>query len=400
MKNIFKGTAHFMKLMKPREVRILALAVFFLFGTIGPLTMLMRPNIFPGTWFQFLLVTTLSGMFSACIILLMVKPLRLVIALVIIQAAMFSTKQIEEFIVGAPPSQRIIVSDHFIKFSQNELDTIETKRTVFGVTAISFIAIGYTLFILVITSENKRRARLEAEFAIAQSIQNSLLPTSVCKTDWCEIAGATSPATEVAGDYFDVLQLSENEIVVAVADVSGHGVGAGIISAMTKSALRAELQHSSQPSSVLQHLNTSVFQVTDKKMFVTFAYILLNKQTHTAHLATAGHPPLLLHKSDNSIQEIRTPNLALGMQEHTTFNDTLVHFERGDALYLFTDGITEATNTQKEQFSLDKLRELLQDVQRPSAEKLSASVVASVRSFTETNGLPDDATMVVVRITS
>ncbi len=82
--------------------------------------------------------------------------------------------------------------------------------------------------------------------------------------------------------------------MVAIADVSGHGVGAGILSAMTKSALHTELHHTTAPSELLFNLNNAVYQVTDKKMFVSFAYVLLDKKSMTAYIATAGHPPIFL----------------------------------------------------------------------------------------------------------
>ncbi len=385
--------------MDKKDIRRLAVAVFFLFGTVGPLTMLMDTSILPGSWFKLIYITVLSGTFSACIILFIKKPFRLIVLLVSIQVAMFFSDRVEEFLLGRYEQKMILTANHVFTLTQDELDRIDTKRPVFGFLAIVLLATGYGLFIRVINEENRKRARLETEVAVARSIQKSLQPSTTFKTDWCEVAGLTVPATEVGGDYFDMIQLSDNEVVIAIADVSGHGVGAGILSAMTKSALRTELIHTAAPAELLHNINDAVYQVTDKKMFVSFAYVLLNKKKMTARIATAGHPPLFIFRdSDRTIAEARTPNLALAVQPSTKYSEQEVHLNRGDLLILYTDGITEATNEKGEQFGADQLKEFIANTQRASAEALSNSIIASVRAFTVKKEFADDATIVVVRL--
>jgi sigma-B regulation protein RsbU (phosphoserine phosphatase) len=119
----------------------------------------------------------------------------------------------------------------------------------------------------------------------------------------------------------------------------------------------------------------------------------------TAHVATAGHPPIfLIQKSDGAIIEIRTPNLALAVQVSTQYTERAVHVNHGDVLILYTDGITEATNDKGEQFGADRLKELISNTERGSSEALSNSIMASVRTFTIKKEFADDATIVVVRV--
>ena len=128
-------------------------------------------------------------------------------------------------------------------------------------------------------------------------------------------------------------------------------------------------------------------------------HLLLDKRTMTAHVATAGHPPIfLVQKSGSAIIEIRTPNLALAVQPSTQYTEQAIQFNRGDILILYTDGITEATNDKGEQFGADLLKELISDTERASAEALSNSIIASVRTFTVNKKFADDATIVVVRV--
>ena len=385
--------------MEQKDLRRLALAVFFLFGTIGPLTMLMNSSVLPGSWFMLIYLTVLSGTLSACIILFIRKPVLFIASMIVIVGAMMAEYQVEQFLFGRVEESRILTANHLFTFTQQEIDRIDIRRPLFGVIAIFLLSAGYTLFLRVVGEETKKRARLETEVAVARRIQQSLQPSTAFKTDWCEAAGITVPATEVGGDYFDMIKISDDEAVIVIADVSGHGVGAGILSAMTKSALHTELHHTTVPAELMFNLNNAVYQVTDKKMFVSFAYLLLDKRTMTAHVATAGHPPIfLIQKSDGAIIEIRTPNLALAVQASTQYTERAVHVNHGDVLILYTDGITEATNDKGEQFGADRLKELISNTERGSSEALSNSIMASVRTFAIKKEFADDATIVVVRV--
>ena len=385
--------------MEQKDLRRLALAVFFLFGTIGPLTMLMNSSVLPGSWFMLIYLTVLSGTLSACIILFIRKPVLFIASMIVIVGAMMAEYQVEQFLFGRVEESRILTANHLFTFTQQEIDRIDIRRPLFGVIAIFLLSAGYTLFLRVVGEETKKRARLETEVAVARRIQQSLQPSTAFKTDWCEAAGITVPATEVGGDYFDMIKISDDEAVIVIADVSGHGVGAGLLSAMTKSALHTELHHTTVPAELMFNLNNAVYQVTDKKMFVSFAYLLLDKRTMTAHIATAGHPPIfLIQKSDGAIIEIRTPNLALAVQASTQYTERAVHVNHGDVLILYTDGITEAMNDKGEQFGADRLKELISNTERGSSEALSNSIMASVRTFTIKKEFADDATIVVVRV--
>ncbi len=385
--------------MEQKDLRRLALAVFFLFGTIGPLTMLMNSSILPGSWFMLIYFTVLAGALSACIILFIKKPVLFVTSMIVIIGAMMAEYHVEQFLFGRVEESRMLTADHLFTFTQQEIDRIDVRRPLFGVIAIFLLSAGYTLFLRVVGEETRKRARLETEVAVARRIQQSLQPSAAFKTDWCEAAGITVPATEVGGDYFDMIKISDDEAVIAIADVSGHGVGAGILSAMTKSALHTELHHTAVPAELMFNLNNAVYQITDKKMFVSFAYLLLDKRTMTAHVATAGHPPIfLVQKSDGAIVEIRTPNLALAVQASTQYTEQAIHFNHGDILILYTDGITEAIDDKGEQFGADRLKELISDTERGSSESLSSSIMASVRTFTVNKEFADDATIVVVRV--
>ena len=194
--------------------------------------------------------------------------------------------------------------------SEEDLNAIYTQRSILGALAIALIASGYAMFIRVISKELEQRTRLETEVSIAREIQQSLLPLTTHETGYAEVSGATVPATEVGGDFFDIVELSGPEVAVAIADVAGHGVGAGILAAMTKSAFRSQLQNNRVPVDALQNLNRTILEVSTAKLFVDVAYLLIDPSTGIMRYATAGHPPILVRTSSgNDIRELRTVNI-------------------------------------------------------------------------------------------
>ena len=251
-----------------------------------------------------------------------------------------------------------------------------------------------------IRAEIRQRARLETEVKIARDIQQSLLPATELRLPWCSLAGAAVPATEVGGDFYDIIRLSDDEIVVAIADVTGHGVGAGILGAMTKSALRSELVHTTDPLSVLTTVNSTLLALSDQKTFVTFGYARIDRRTMKIQYATAGHPPLFLHRSRaRAVDELRTVNLALGLRKDLVFATGEAAFEPGDALLLYTDGILEAANSRGEQFGSERLRQgVLSEHADPAA--LCSGLLRSLSAFAGQSSFQDDVSLLCVHFTS
>jgi sigma-B regulation protein RsbU (phosphoserine phosphatase) len=164
----------------------------------------------------------------------------------------------------------------------------------------------------------------------------------------------------VGGDYYDAVNLPDGKIALAIADVAGHGVGAGILSAMTKSAFHSQLLHDPSAAGVLTNLNATIFALSDAKMFVTFAYVLIDPAHHTTEVATAGHPPVLIRRATSgNVEQFRSLTLGLGIREVTPFTSDSVHINEGDLILLYTDGVTEAMNSKGEQFGLERLVEVL-----------------------------------------
>jgi serine phosphatase RsbU (regulator of sigma subunit) len=398
------------KEMKPAALRRVALAVFLMFGVLGPLTILMESEMRTLSW-SFVAVQTLaSGGMAASIILFGRKHWWMIVIVILFWTGVLGLNAGGIGIIFTDKGMRVELNgvnrevptpqpDRGRSLSAEELNAIYTQRGVIGFVAIALLSLGYAAFISVVRTEVRQRARLETEMSIAQEIQQSLLPAPTLETSWVRIAGTMLPATEVGGDFFDVVQLSDDVVAVAVADVTGHGVGAGILSAMAKSALHSQLRHDPAPASVLTNLNATLYAVSGEKMFVTFAYILLDRSGKTATVATAGHPPLFHHrKGEATAAQVRTASLGLGIRPESTYSSVTLSWEPGDRFFCYTDGLIEAATPRGEQFGLERLQPSFAGSTGTPAQ-VCAGLLASLKAFTGTAVFPDDLTAVCIVLT-
>ena len=226
----------------------------------------------------------------------------------------------------------------------------------------------------------------------------SLIPSAGISAGGALAAGVTVPASEVGGDYFDFLELPDRRLAVFAADVAGHGVGAGILGAMTKSAFRAHLVHDPSPAPMLRFLNTTLVQLVEKNMFITAAYLLLDAGHGSARIATAGHPALLHLSGDGAITDVRTPSLALGMNRNAAFTEVTVPCMPGDVFLLYTDGLVEAVAGGGEQFGEERLKSMLAERRRLAPPELCEALIHGAATFRGNGPVTDDVTVVAVRV--
>ncbi len=385
----------FDKRMEPSVRRRMALAVFLTFSIIGPITVLMRSALFPIQLTAVLILTISSGCMSASFILFGHKKFWLVVSFMLCLSANIFVDPLTQMIVDVPPLQNPTLNSDRVVLTKQEIKDVRAQRTLIGVGVIVLLTSGYIMWLLVLNKEGAKRVRYQAEIQIAQNIQRTLLPSGVFKASWCQAAGLTVPATDVGGDYFDFITISDEQVAVVIADVAGHGIGAGILSAMIKSALRSQILHDPAPVAVLHNLNATLRQVAERKMFVTCAYVLLDWNEKNARIATAGHPPVI-HRSNGTLQEVRTQSLGLGMQRQGMFSEVVVRIAAGDSLCMYTDGVTEAANQSSEQFGIERLMNLVSSNGALAADAFATETIQTVKEFAGKKEFKDDATIVSV----
>ncbi|HTY59189.1 MAG TPA: PP2C family protein-serine/threonine phosphatase [Bacteroidota bacterium] len=383
--------------MPPGTRAGLATAVFLIFGTIGPLNTLLTPPDQTLRPLEIVILTIATGGISASMIMFGHRKIILVLALALCLGILFSVDSIVDTLSpGRPPSLKR--PDGSVTLTAAQVENFKDQRTVVAAGGIVLLSLGYVMFIVLLTNEGRQRARLQAEMSIARAIQLSLLPSSPITAGKTEAAGITAPASEVGGDYFDFMELPDGRLAVFAADVAGHGVGAGILGAMTKSAFRAHIVHDPSPAAMLTFLNTTLAGLVERKMFITAAYLLLDAPRLSARIATAGHPPAFRIDGRGAIEELRTPSMALGMDRHTAFTELEIRCSAGDVFLLYTDGVVESTSRSGEQFGPGRLKALLAGAGQRSPAELCDALAREAESFRGTEKAADDLTVVAVRV--
>ena len=399
--------------MRPAALRRFSLAVFFTFGVLGLVSVLIESSIRVFPWTFVVIQTVAYGAMAGSIVLFGRRKWWVMILLIVAWTGVIAMNGgALSFVFSDPGGFRVRLGGpqqmteersavtRPLTFAASELDIVYVQRGVIGSAIIVFLSLGYALFLGVIREEIRRRARFETEVQIAHDIQQSLLPDECIESPSCSICGKTLPAAEVGGDYHDIVQTRAGQVAVAIADVTGHGVGAGILSAMTKSALHLQLEHEAAPDSVLTHLNRVLHEVSNEKTFVTFAYALIDPPRKMLHMATAGHPPIL-HRSAMSgvVTSFRSKNPALGIRRNVDFDHgESMHYTPGDLLLLYTDGLLEATNGEGKQFGDELLREHFAKA-AGTPQQFLATLLSDLRQFTARGeGFDDDVSLVCIRL--
>jgi sigma-B regulation protein RsbU (phosphoserine phosphatase) len=261
---------------------------------------------------------------------------------------------------------------------------------------------AFALYNAIIYSMANEKKRLDHDLEIARDIQRILLPAEAPAINGFQISGINVPARQVSGDYFDYIRVDEGRLGVAIADVSGKGVPASLIMAICRSVLRAEAAGNPSPADVLRKVNRQLYPDIKEDMFISMAYLILDHERDGVTLARGGHDaPLLYKRQLQSVTPIKSPGMVLGIDSGNVFDrltaDFAVPLERDDCLVLYTDGVTEALNTEGDEFGLERTIEAVRASVTDGAQAIVKRVIDDVRNFTGSNPQNDDITLIAIR---
>ncbi len=205
-------------------------------------------------------------------------------------------------------------------------------------------------------SSRLRLAAIENELDIASKMQQSILPTEFPVSPHYEICGNMTPAREVGGDFFDIFNLENGRIGLAIADVSGKGVPAALFMMASRTLLKGTAIGMYDPSKVLDEVNQLLYEDNEAMMFVTLIYAVYDPETKTLTYANGGHTlPVLIHADGSHTVLPSTNGIALGVMAGAEFEQATVSCSPGDTIVFYTDGVTEAFNDQGEEFGMERL---------------------------------------------
>jgi phosphoserine phosphatase RsbU/P len=246
-----------------------------------------------------------------------------------------------------------------------------------------------------LVERERERLRLEQEINIARDIQQALLPRNFPNTPEFAVAGVNFPCLSVGGDYFDVFPLGDGRTAFVIADVSGKGLGAAIVTTMLQGALSG-MTLGTDPARVFNHVNRFLCDHTEVGRYATVFFGLLDNDGHLEFI-NAGHPSPFLIRRGAAEEAFTEGSFPVGLVPEAQYTAASLKLEPGDTLVLFTDGVTEAMDPDDEMFGVPRLKKVLTGQVECPLEHLQKCVLEAVENFTRGARQADDLTLLIVR---
>ncbi len=246
-------------------------------------------------------------------------------------------------------------------------------------------------------SSRDQLVALQNELTIASQLQQSILPKGSPIFKEYELSAGMVPARNVGGDFYDYFML-DDFVGLVVADVSDKGIPASMFMMSSRTALKGAAIGVHDPKNVLVEVNNQLQQNNPTFMFVTLVYAIYNPSSGMLTYSLAGHDPPFLIKPDGTVSELpSTKGVALGVAPNIEFSQERVELEPGDTVVMFTDGVSEAMNTNGEQFGLERLANIFDGNPPDSADSANNAVFEHVKAFAGHAPQSDDITCLVLR---
>jgi len=251
------------------------------------------------------------------------------------------------------------------------------------------VALEYAAF----ARKSLERDRMERELEVAATIQRHILPQKPPEIPGFEIVARSTPSLQVGGDTYDIIP-AEDGVVLAITDVSGKGVGAGLIASGIHAGIRLLIEEDLYLEDLSARLNRYLCGATDSNRFATFAMVRITRDGQL-HAVNAGHCPILLRSADGRVKQIGSSGLPLGILESGNYHSVYDHLEAGDMVFLYTDGLTEAENENEQEFGVPGVIETIAS-SPGDLEHTTRRLFRRITEYTCGRPLADDATLVAV----
>lgn len=260
------------------------------------------------------------------------------------------------------------------------------------ITMVAFQDIGHEL----------EREKMQNELNIAKKVQQSLFPVKQPIENKIDIAGTCIPAHETGGDYYDWIT-DKDKLFIMVGDVSGKGLAASIYMTLCKGIFQSLKEMNLSPLKIIKKANTILYNTMDKNQFISLFLCTYSYEDSILNYVRAGHnPPLLYSKESDSFIELNGKGMALGLTKGKVFDDFIeekqLYLKKGDVLILYTDGVTEMMNENKDEFGLKQLKKIISKCKNENANKIINNIHKKIEQFAGKADQHDDITIVVVKM--
>ena len=301
------------------------------------------------------------------------------------------------------PAGETCVEDHLTVINES-LEKIE--EGTFGICEIcnmpvddELLKMDYTATVCLGHYTEEELRQLESELELSQVVQRALLPQHSPMIPGLNIAGFSRPAQIVSGDYFDFIRFKDGAHGIVMADVSGHGVSAGMLMTSLQTAFNTLVPEALSPTEVLERINRLYIHNIKFTTFVTIFFAKFDPPTRIFTYANAGHNAGYLYQASKKKGIWLDPTgPAIGLMEGFKIGIKQVELKEDDILLLYTDGITEAMNTQGEQFGTERLAKLIQETTDLTVQELANAILLAASNFAEGKIFIDDITIITCKV--
>jgi len=238
---------------------------------------------------------------------------------------------------------------------------------------------------------------IEQEINVAASIQHRIIPEKLAAIKGYEIAGINIPSKEVSGDYYDLIELINGKFAFIIADVTGKGISASLLVNTLNASLYAYLEFNLPLTEMAERLNKLIFRSSPADKFITFFIAVLDPDSGELDMVNAGHNPILVLRNNNKMEKIDADGISLGMLDlGLPYTGQSLKLEKGDRLFLYTDGIPEAMNEIEEEYSDDKMINFLKNNSEKNANDFISALVNDVKLHVGGANQSDDITALIL----
>lgn len=378
----WRQRARFWRQMPPLSTALFLTCVFGLFGAVGLIELALSDRIFPA-WVA-LMAAAGNG-------------------LIAVVYAWLGTRALLKPLIAWIPAQvllGIFGARWLIHHASRPLPHgpgfealhLQVRLDAFG--ALFLIALSYTCLLVFLNLEGRRYFKTHTEMQLAAELQHALVPPVTLRQGNVEMFAASVASDRFGGDIADVVPCRAGWVAY-VADVAGHGVPAGVLMAMVKSAMRTHLGLEPQLEGLLENVNRALCELTAEDRFVTLACLSPTEDPFVLRFALAGHLPILrLCAATEAIEELSTANLPLGIDRQASFQTARVRCQPGDLLAIVTDGFIEV-GQERAELGLEALKKILLDCRHLPLGTIFECVRHKVLAF---GSQRDDQTMLLLRV--
>ena len=299
------------------------------------------------------------------------------------------------------PAKRIskAMTEFIANGQRTDVRLEEGKDDEFGMIASAFNSMTRDIdqYLKDIQNLNEDKANQKSQLETAAYIQKGFLPPEMYNSKGIEIRAMMNPARDIGGDLYDYLPLDDNRILFVVADVSGKGMPAAIFMSVTLMLIRQYARTGLSPARILENVNDTLSEQNPRMLFATAFVGIYNRETRQLVFANAGHnPPYILH--DTLRNPGTTQNTLLGLFPGEKYSEENVTLQTGDVLFLYTDGVDEATDPENRFYGTERLEQTLLDAKAAHEEDLVRYVYESLTAFSAGADQHDDITLMTLTV--